>query len=277
VEVKALYESVHSGKINTEGENKFYILGLAPNAARISVRFWKTGKIKDFAGNILLHFSDLSIDKGKEDREYFTLFNLLTSIAAEYKIDNITPGLAGNIITSVLDGSPYPTTLQQQCIRRIKADRTISRTRAAILKAFLNRKGRIYNNNEKEITMALDLSSSNQGYLCGRLFAVLEKIQEEAQHGINSGIKDRYYGAASSTPVTVFGRLLNLSNHHLAKLNPGKKIFFEKLIQEIISEISSSGLPAHLSLDDQSRFAIGYYHQRQDFYKSKEQKELQNN
>lgn len=125
--------------------------------------------------------------------------------------------------------------------------------------------------------MALDLSSTNQGYLCGRLFAVLEKIQDEAQHGINSGIKDRYYGAASSTPVTVFGRLLNLANHHLEKLNPGKKIFFEKLIQEIISGISSSGMPAHLSLDDQSRFAIGYYHQRQDFFKSKDQKELQNN
>jgi CRISPR-associated protein Csd1 len=272
-EVKALFESIHSGKMNTEGDTPFYILGIAPNAARISVRFWRTGKVKDFAEKIATHFIDLDIIHGKNDeREYFTLFNLLSNISFEYKVDNVPPNLAGKMVECILDGSIYPATLQQQCIRRIRAEQHVNRIRAAILKAYLNRKDRIYNTNKIQMTMALDIENTNQGYLCGRLFAVLEKVQEEAQPGINATIKDRYYGAASSTPVTVFGRLLNLTNHHLAKLHPGRKTNLEKLIQEVMANVSSKGMPAHLSLDDQSRFAIGYYHQRQDLFTSKDNK-----
>jgi len=270
-EVKALFESIHSGKLNTDGDTSFYILGIEPNAARISVRFWRTGKVKDFAEKIATHFTDLDIIHGKNDeREYFTLFNLLSNISFEYKVDNVPPNLTGKMVECVLDGSPYPATLQQQCIRRIRSEQHINRIRAAILKAYLNRKSRIYKTNEKQITMALDLENTNQGYICGRLFAVLEKVQEEAQPGINATIKDRFYGAASSTPVTVFGRLLSLTNHHLAKLHPGRKTNLEKLIQEVIAGVSSKGMPAHLSLDDQSRFAIGYYHQRQDLFTKKD-------
>lgn len=270
-EVKALFESIHTGKLNAEGDTPFYILGLAPNAARISIRFWKTGKVADFATNVAKHYEDLEIIRSKKDeKEYFSLFNLLSNVSFEYKVDNIPPSLAGKVIESMLDGTKYPDTLQQQCIRRIRAEQNVNRIRAAILKAYLNRKGTIYNSNEKLITMSLDLDNKNQGYLCGRLFAVLEKIQEEAQPGINATIKDRYYGAASSTPVTVFGRLLNLSNHHLAKLGGGSKTYYEKMIQEIMTGVSSNGLPTHLSLDDQSRFAIGYYHQRQGLFTKKE-------
>ena len=270
-EVKALFESIHTGKLNTEGDSPFYILGLAPNAARISIRFWKTGKVADFAMNIAKHFEDLEIVRSKNDeKEYFSLFNLLSNVSFEFKVDNVPPNLAGKVIESILDGTKYPDTLQQQCIRRIRSERHINRIRAAILKAYLNRKETIYNTNEKLIPMALDLENKNQGYLCGRLFAVLEKIQEDAQPGINATIKDRYYGAASSTPITVFGRLLNLTNHHLAKLGGGSKTYYEKMIQEIMTGVSSNGLPAHLSLDDQSRFAIGYYHQRQDLFTKKD-------
>lgn len=270
-EVKALLESIHTGKLNTEGDTQFYILGLAPNAARISIRFWKTGRVADFATNIAKHFEDLDIVRGKNDeKEYFSLFNLLSNVSFEFKVDNVPPNLAGKVIESVLDGTKYPDTLQQQCIRRIRAEQHVNRIRAAILKAYLNRKETIYNTKEKLITMSLDLDNKNQGYLCGRLFAVLEKIQEDAQPGINATIKDRFYGAASSTPVTVFGRLLNLSNHHLAKLGGGSKTYYEKIILEIMTGISSNGLPAHLSLDDQSRFAIGYYHQRQDLFTKKD-------
>lgn len=268
--VKTLFESIHTGKLNTDSDNQFYILGLTPNAARISIRFWRTGKIVDFAINIAKHFEDLDIVKEMNtDKEYFSLFNLLANISFDFKVDNIPPNLAGKIIESILDGTKYPDTMQQQCIRRIRAEQHVNRIRAAILKAYLNRSNNIYNINEKRITMALDLENKNQGYLCGRLFAVLEKIQENALPSINATIKDRYYGAASSTPVTVFGRLLNLSNHHLAKLDGGNKIYYERLIQQIISGISSNGLPSHLSLDDQSRFAIGYYHQRQDLFTKK--------
>jgi len=271
-EIKALFESVHTGKLNTDGDTSFYILGLTPNAARISVRFWRTGKVIDFATHIAKHFEDMEMVRSKNDeKEYFTIFNLLSNVSFGYKIDNVPPNLTGKIIESILDGSKYPDTLQQQCIRRIRAEQHVNRIRAAILKAYLNRKNEIDNNtNEKPIIMALDSDNKNQGYLCGRLFAVLEKIQEDAQPGINATIKDRYYGAASSTPVTVFGRLLSLSNHHLAKLGRGSKTYYEKMIQEIMTGIISNGLPAHLSLDDQSRFAIGYYHQRQDLFSKKD-------
>lgn len=122
--------------------------------------------------------------------------------------------------------------------------------------------------------MALDTTNENIGYRLGRLFATFEKLQEDTQPGINATIKDRYYGAASSTPCTVFPQLFKLKNHHLAKLvNVGQKVNYEKLIGEITSGIPADGMPAHLNLDDQSRFAIGYYHQRQEFFKAKEDKQ----
>jgi CRISPR-associated protein Cas8c/Csd1, subtype I-C/DVULG len=272
-EIRSFMESIYTGKLNLDGSTRFYILGLAPNAARISIRFWKVGKVSDIAGNIATHFNDLMIIRNKNDeREFFSLFNLLTQVAAQFKMDNVPPNLVSSVMVSIINGTPYPSTLQQQCICRIRAEQEVGYIRAAILKAYINRKTRFNKNiNEKEITMALDIENKNQGYLCGRLFAILEKIQEDAQPGINTTIKDRFYGAASSTPVAVFSRLLNMSNHHLEKLNSGKKIYYEKIIQGIMAGISSDGLPTNLSLDDQSRFAIGYYHQRQDLFISKKE------
>ena len=118
--------------------------------------------------------------------------------------------------------------------------------------------------------MSLDRSNTNAAYRLGRLFAVLEKIQEEANPGINATIRDRFYGAVSATPTTVFPQLLKLKNHHLAKLNPGRKINFEKEIGEIFDALTDD-LPAHLTLDEQARFAVGYYHERQDFFKKKDE------
>ncbi|MEG1617136.1 MAG: type I-C CRISPR-associated protein Cas8c/Csd1 [Bacteroidales bacterium] len=269
--IRSLMKGVYSGILQEEDNTPFYILGLAPNAARISVRFWKTGTVKVFAENLKQHFIDLAIIHDlHNEREYFSLFNLLTQVAFQYKMDNLPPNLVADMTQSILDNRPYPATLQIHCITRIRADRSISYIRAAILKSYLNRK---YRNNQffnhKEITMALDLENKNQAYLSGRLFAVLEKIQESALPGINATIKDRYYGAASTTPVTVFNRLISLSNNHLSKIGGGKAVYFEKLIQEIMQGIDSNGFPKHLSLDDQSRFAIGYYHQRQDLFTKK--------
>lgn len=274
-EVRSFLEAARTGVLKTEGKNKFNVLGLAPNAARISVRFWKSGTIDEFSDRIVQHFNDLEMVRGaKEEREFFSLFNLLTNISFQYKLDNLQPNLIESVMQSILNGTPYPATLQMQCLCRIKAEQNVSYIRASILKAYLNRKNRIINHfKERDITMALDLENKNQGYLCGRLFAVLEKIQEDAQPGINATIKDRFYGAASTTPITVFSRLLSLSNHHLGKLQPGKKLWNEKLIQDIIDGVNSNGMPSHLSLDDQSRFAIGYYQQRKDLFTSKKDTE----
>jgi len=268
--INSLYNAVFTGQLPRERNNHFYVLGLAPNAARISVRFWKMPSVEEFGNNIKLHFDDFKIVHSQKDVEHLSLYQILSSTALGYKMENVPPNLTGKVIESIIDGTPYPNTLLQQCIRRIRAEQSVNRSRAAILKAYLNRFNRIYKQHEKEITMALDLTNTNCGYRMGRLFAALEKIQEEANPGINTTIKDRFYGSASSSPVAVFSQLLKLKNHHLPKLSPGRKTYFEKLIGEIMSEIST--FPANLALNEQAYFSVGYYHQRQDFFTSKTDK-----
>ncbi|MDD4820729.1 MAG: type I-C CRISPR-associated protein Cas8c/Csd1 [Flavobacteriales bacterium] len=272
--VKKLFESMYSGVLNAEGDDEFYVLGLAPNAARISVQYWQKGTVSLLAKNICQHFEDLKIVKSyKEDRPFFSLMSMILSVTALYKIENITPNLPDAVIRSILNGTPYPAQLQQACIRRIRAEQSVTYKRAAILKAVINRKTRFNNyNNEKLITMSLDKENKNQAYLCGRLFAVIEKLQEEANGG--SSLATDYLTSASTTPAIVFPRLISLSSHHEAKLeNKGRAISFNKLKCSILSEIDANGMPKRLMLDEQSRFMLGYYHQRQDFFTSKEEKE----
>jgi CRISPR-associated protein Csd1 len=242
----------------------FYMLGLSPNAARISVRFWHQGTVGEFARHMRQHLDDLDIVAPKHDQERVGLTYLLCSLVLAGKIESIPPNLAGNVIQAVLTNSPYPETLMHQCLRRIRAEREVDRIRAAILKACLNRRLRRSNlNHEKEITVSLDTSNLDPGYRLGRLFAVLEKIQEDANPGINATIRDRFYGAASSNPVAVFPQLLKLKNHHLAKLpNRGQAVNHEKRLAEIFDGLTPE-MPPHLPMDEQAKFAIGYYHQRQ--------------
>lgn len=274
--VKQLYGSIQNGSQIPETSTRFYILGLAPNAARLSVRFWQQGNIEDFSKNIRQHFDDLEIICSKNDRGHKALFYYMASLVR--KMEDLPPNLAGDVVKTILQGSLYPQTLLQQTLRRIRNDFEPSleneRMRTALLKAYLNRKQRFYKTTDKEITVSLDTTNQNIGYRLGRLFATLEKLQEEAQGGnLNSTIKDRYYNAASSTPFTVYPQLFRLKNHHLAKMDKeGRKVFFERLIGEIMDGILADGFPAHLNLDDQARFAIGYYHQRQEFFKSKDEK-----
>ncbi len=275
--VKALYDGVYTGHVGSDEATKFYVLGLAPNAARISVRFWHNGTIQEFAEKIRQHFDDLQIIRPPKDDKHYALFWILSAMAQEGKVDNVPPNLSGQIVRAVLSGSLYPATMLQQTIRRIRATQDVTRTQAGILKAYLNRYYRIHSTKEKEITVALDTSNNNQGYRLGRLFAVLEKIQEEANPGLNATIRDRFYGAASSSPVTVFPQLLKLKNHHLAKLsNVGRKVNLERMLADIFDGISAD-MPSHLAMEDQARFAIGYYHQRQElFTKSSSKNESEN-
>ncbi|TLU84320.1 MAG: type I-C CRISPR-associated protein Cas8c/Csd1 [Chlorobium sp.] len=274
--VNALYEGVFTGYTGGDSQTRFYVLGLAPNAARLSVRFWHEGVVQDFAKKIRQHFDDLKIVRSPKDTGRYALFWILSAMALENKVDNVPPNLSGQIVQAVLTGSLYPATMLQQTIRRIRATRDVTRMQAGILKAYLNRYYRIHSTKEKEITVALDTANNNPGYRLGRLFAVLEKIQEEANPGLNATIRDRFYGAASSSPVTVFPQLLKLKNHHLAKLeNVGRKINFERMLTEIFDGIGSE-MPSHLAMEDQSRFAIGYYHQRQALFTSSSNNENKN-
>ena len=267
--IEALFKAPQMGALSDEGGNtRFYVLGLAPNAARISVRFWQVGTVAEMSTRIRQHFEDLEIAHASFEKPYLSLFRLLKSIATQEDSKNIPPNLAGEFMRAILAELPYPQTLLQAAVRRIRAEREVNYPRAALIKACLIRQARYSPpNQEKEIAVSLDDSNTNPGYRIGRLFAALEKIQEEAVNP-SATIRDRFYGAASSTPVTVFANLMKLKNHHLSKMEEGRKRYFEKLIGQIMSDIND--FPAHLSLADQGRFAIGYYHQRQAFYTKSE-------
>ena len=272
--VRNLYKSVEIGALVTdEVRTNFYVLGLAPNVARIAVRFWIVDTVAGMAGKIIQHFEDLRIEHRPYERDVLSLFQLFVAIAVQSKSENIPPNLAGETMRAILGGLPYPQTLLQATIRRLRAEPNVTYARASILKAYINRKTRFKNPQIKEeLKMSLDTSNTNIGYRLGRLFAVLEKIQAEANPGINATIRERFYGAASGTPVAVFSNLMRLKNHHLAKLeNKGRRINFERLIADIMDAIED--FPSHLSLAEQGRFAIGYYHQNQQFYIKKETSE----
>jgi CRISPR-associated protein Csd1 len=270
----ALFRSPETGveQANLDPSTKFYVLGLSPNAARIAVRFWYAGTVGSVADNIYKHFEDLNMVKSKNEWRRVDLRSLLKSTALREKDENINPNLAGNTMKSILTGTPYPQTLLSSTIRRCRAERDINYSRAALIKAIFVRDTRYHNKNAQEVSMSLDITNTNPGYLLGRLFAVLEKTQERANPGLNATIRDRFYGAASSTPITAFPYLMKLKNFHLAKLeNKGEVINIEKQIGEIFSKLgAASAFPTHMSLQDQGRFAVGYYHQRQDFFTKKE-------
>lgn len=269
-QIRKVFEGIYSGSIKTDLDDRFYIAGLAPNAARIAVVYWAELPLKDFAHTILRHFEDMDIvDTRKEKKPYMGLKSILATVTLGGKSSEATPNLPDAVIKSIFQGLPYPDTLYHSCLRRIRAElskskqekQAVSITRAAILKAYLNRK----NTNQKPIQIMLDKENTNQGYLCGRLFAVIDKLQHDANH-IHS-IRERYMNAASSTPATVFATILNLSAIHANNLNnEGSRIFYDKLKQEIISKINADGFPVHLDLQDQGRFFVGYYQQMQSFF-----------
>ena len=283
--VESLYRSIETGSFATDSDTtRFFVLGLAPNAARISVRFWQTGTVAEFAGRIRQHFDDLKIERASFDPPYLSLSRLLKNTAKLGEAKNIPPNLGGDTMRAILTGIPYPATLLQAAIRQIRAEQAkkndktgkslpnVNYTRAALIKACLNRASR-FKNQLEDITVSLDTTNPNPAYRLGRLFAVLEKIQEDAAKPakLNVTIRDRFYGAASSSPVTVFATLLKLKNHHLAKLSAGQKVYYEKLIGEIMWELNPVlAFPAQLPLVEQGRFAIGYYHQQRDLYTKKQ-------
>ena len=261
-QVRKVFTAIYSGSLKTSLEDRFYILGLAPNSARIAVVYWSECSLKEFAGKILCHFKDMEIKDTRNDKKpYMGIKSMLSAVTLNGKQSEATPNLPEAVVKSIFQGTPYPFTLFSACIRRIRAESgnkdAIRIARMAIIKAYLNR----INDNNKKIETMLDKSNTNQGYLCGRLFAVLENLQYAAnkQDSIRSG----YMNAASSTPSAVYPTILKLSNSHYSKLAKDKKglaIYFDNQKKEIMAQISD--FPDTLDLSDQGRFFLGYYHQK---------------
>lgn len=266
------------GKVH-EDNGRFYILGLAPNAARISIKLWAEGSIPEIVGNTLQHQYDMNIisEKGNVDAEtppLRSIYQIVKTVSSSDKSDKWSSNLIQSIVESIVENKPYPQSLQQACLERIRRGNRITELRAAILKAYINRKKQ-----QEYITMSLDPNQTNKAYLAGRLFALFESIQQCALGGnLNRTIRDAYYGTASTTPRTIFGRLDALSKVHLSKLRkekPGLAILKEKQLEEIYNLIPGGApeMPTHFSLDDQSIFAVGYYHQRVEAWRKKEETE----
>ena len=264
-------------------ENKFYILGLSPNAARIAVRFFFADTFGDFIKNYEQYFREFEIIKPSFDnRVNVPLWQILQETANKNSKDKAaSPLLAGAVLRSILSGIKYPEALYQNTILRAKADQDnpdknitkISRIKAAIIKACLLRN---YKNNEEVVTVALNEECKKVPYVLGRLFAVLEDLQEKANPGINSTIKDRYFNSACATPSVTFPLLTKLANTHLKKISAqrGMVIYFEKLIGELMNklEVDNNAMPARLSLPEQGEFVPGFYHQVQKRFEKKEEK-----
>ena len=280
LKIKKAFETIYTGNSNFNKDGWFYIMGIYPaNKARIAVSYWAELPLKVFVGFILAHFRDMEIVSRFDNQNYLSLYSILKAVTFERKVfgeeSNLQPNLAEAVVKSILQGLPYPFSLFSSCIRRIRAEsgkekEPIDTTRAAIIKAYLNRQ---QNDNQQKIKKMLDKENTNQGYLCGRLFAVLDKIQDEANN--QHSIRERYMNSASSTPAAVFATILNLSYHHSEKLNEGRKVWFEKIKQEIVDKISPEGFPAHLDLQDQGRFFVGYYQQTQWFYTKKDEQQAE--
>jgi CRISPR-associated protein Csd1 len=259
---------------------KFFLLGLSPNASRLSVRLWVEADAAELRKLLAWHLRDVALADGREDR----LLTLRRIVAATGRAEHDpkgrlkgfdtkanSPQLAGDLARSVLTGAAYPQSLLATMLRRIHSDGEVAYARVAAIKACLVRNSRL-RGNHLEVTVKLNPAEANAGYNCGRLFALLEKVQTDSAGGeLNSTIKDRYFSSASTTPALVFPRLFRLSQHHLAKLETGHKIAYDRRIGEVMGLLDQ--FPRQLALEDQGRFVIGYFHQRQDLYTSKKDKE----
>jgi CRISPR-associated protein Csd1 len=264
--MEALRQGKHPREFATD--SRFYVLGLAGNSARIAVRFWQVDSIAAVADRIGAHYQDLDLQpRGPRDAEFPSASQLLRETALLGKSENIAPTLSAAFLRSVLNGGAYPQGLLSTVLRRIRSDGRVSYLRVALVKAIVNRQARLTGKG-KEVDVKLNQESTDIPYRLGRLFAALERIQQDANPSIKATIKDRYFGAASASPATVFGQLLRLSQHHIQKAD--KRPYHEKLIQDVVGEIE--GFPNQLSLQEQGRFALGYYHQRQWFYTKKEER-----
>ena len=251
-------------------DNRFYVLGLAPNAARLSVRFFLQSTFGQMLANVQAHYDRLSIVRpAYAANGALPLWKLLgETVNPSSRDKKASPPMAGAVVRAVLSDGTYPVSLLEQTMLRIRAEQDVTYGRAAILKAFFL-KNREFQVPKEVLTVKLNDQSNHLPYVLGRLFAVLERVQSAANPGVNATIKDKYFNSACATPAAIFPLLTKLSQSHLRKLEGGLKTYYEKMIGGLEGRIHET-LPARLSLADQGTFHLGYYHQVQKFYEKKD-------
>jgi len=263
---------------------KTYILGLSPNAARISIRFFYVNTFEFFVNKLVEHYQDMRIEKQyKNDFDSIPILKILSEVKKPESKKDSNPLLEGSLIRAIINGSMYPRLLYNLIINRIRCDhdnenvKQLNYTRVSIIKAYLNRFARFYNKKDlKEVlTVSLNEQTTQVPYLLGRLFAVLEKAQKDANPNIEATIKDRYFASACATPASVFPVLLKLAQNHISKADFG--IVSDRRISEILDKMEGTEFPSYLSLEEQGTFVIGYYHQVNAFYKKQEKENKEGN
>jgi CRISPR-associated protein Csd1 len=248
---------------------RFHVLGLSPNAARLSIRFWFDNDFGVLARNYQRFVQEIAVIPTPRD-ENPALWKYLAETAVLRKRENVPPNLAGEWMRTILTGTPYPLTLLSMVLMRIRADGDVNGLRVGILKASLVRN---FRKSEREAPVSFDPANTNKGYLLGRLFAAYEQAQSAALgRNLNATIKDKFYGAASAQPRKVFPLLDRGAGNHLSKVGkqrPGQRVNLEKTIGSILEQMSPVGdpFPASLPAEDQALFALGYYHQRNEFFR----------
>lgn len=277
-DLKGLMESLAEGAdVEWDGTRidpnmTFYILGISPNAARLSVRFFLRNSFGQFIRSVKAHYDRLEIVRPSFDPfDNIPVWRMLKeTVNPNSREKKPAADMAGDTLRTILTNTPYPATLLNGVTLRIRADREMNRTRAAILKAYY-----LKNRNpfvpEEVLTVSLNQDSNHEAYVLGRLFSVLEAIQSDANPGINATIRDKYFSSASATPGVVFPTLVNLAQKHLRKLDEGKKIFYDKQLTELMSKLGET-YPNRMNLPQQGAFQLGYYHQTQYRFTKKEDK-----
>lgn len=274
-DLKILVENICEGRVadfndtQLNPEMEFYLLGLAPNNARLSIRFFERGTFGEFINNIKAHQDRLSIESSNGASGLLPTWQLLQETCRSGA--EVSPVLAGELTRSIIENVRYPATLINAIDLRIRADHDVGQRRTAIIKAYYLKNENKYVPKEV-LTVGLNKETGNIPYNLGRLFAVMERIQEAANPGLNTTIKDKYFGSASSTPATIIPKLIDLSQHHLRKLNTGTKIYYDKQIGEILEKFGET-YPKTLSMPERGAFQLGYYHQTQELFKSKKGEE----
>lgn len=267
-------------------DEPFYILGLAPNAARISVRLFLRNTFRELVTNLSLHQDRMKLDGPSWEKQNIPLWKTLKATAnPNGKEQAASPLMAGSLFRAVLQNAKYPESVFQNIMLRVLADRDkdaeggkaaiqkISHSKAAFIKAYLLKNGK--EQWEGKLQMALNENCNDISYVLGRMFSLLENIQQSANPTINTTIKERYFNSACATPASVFPILLKLANTHLAKLDGGKAVYFKKkmgaLMDKIMMPDEGIPFPARLTLEEQGAFILGYYQETQARYKGKEE------